>query len=142
MFWTNICYFSSCHRLDHADTFVNARNISYWDFKGQDLLLLRANTFYLQEGNNTIKVNYNKLHTIETGTFVMPATTGTVECILLGNEIHGIQLFLIRSFAFTLISLAISKVLNLYSLVVRHFLTVSAQLCCGTWSLVKTVANV
>ena len=68
----------------HADTFVNARNISYWSFYRQEILLLSANTFYLQDRNNSIYMESNKLHTIEAGTFVMPATTGTVECILLG----------------------------------------------------------
>ena len=56
----------------------------------QEILLLSANTFYLQDGDNTISVRDNKLHTIEAGTFVMPNTTGAVECILINYTMHEI----------------------------------------------------
>ena len=132
--WTNICHFSSCYPVDHADTFVNAKNISYWDLYSQEIHFLRANTFYLQDGDNTIYVHFNKLHTIEAGTFVMPAKTGTVELGITSLSLCNLWSTIsnvIRSFVFTYISLTINqlcKVVNLYEFIWRYSAIFKAEL--------------
>ena len=93
--WTNVkepsslTFFPNAVMPNHnilciQDTFAGLPLVDYWRCNSNNITVLEAGTFQLKAGANgySISMRNNDLHSVEPGTFVLPAT---------GNRLHAIQ---------------------------------------------------